>query len=162
MPAVARAIMSSTATNRFSNVATMDRLMRMLRRGGSRSTLLSAFALVAIALASIGLYGVVRVRPSHSGDANRRPHGARRATPTDRRMILLKAVASLWSVQLIGASGRVGVSRFVCRFRSSQRARRHLFTVVAFGLVGVAMLALCRARSIARRRLTPRKCCASD
>jgi putative ABC transport system permease protein len=143
MPAVVRAVHQLDPDQPVSNVAAMDRLMdELLRARRFTLTLLSAFALVAITLAAIGLYGVV----AYGVTQRRREFGVRMALGAQRRqiarMILFEGGRIAVIGALLGAAGALAVSRFVSSLLFEVNARdATVFTVVALELVGVAMLA---------------------
>ena len=143
MAAVVRAVHELDPDQPVSNVAAMDRLMaELLRARRFTLSLLSAFALVAITLASIGLYGVV----AYGVTQRRREFGVRIALGAQRRqiarMILFEGGRIAVIGAVIGAAGALAVSRFVSSLLFEVNARdATVFAMVALGLVGVALLA---------------------
>lgn len=140
---VARAVHDIDADQPVADVASMDDLMAdLLRARRFTLTVLSAFAVVAITLASIGLYGVV----AYGVTQRRREFGVRLALGARRgqiaRLVVFEGGRIAAIGALIGAAGALGAGRFISSllFEVSPHDAVALVTV-ALGLVAVALLA---------------------
>jgi putative ABC transport system permease protein len=142
-PNVTRVVHELDANQPVSSFATMDTLMSELLRGRRFVLmLLSSFAVVAIALAAIGLYGVV----AYGVSQRRREFGVRMALGAQRgeiaRMILTESGRIAAAGVLIGGLGALATGRFIAAFLFEVKAHdAGVFVSVSVGLIAIALLA---------------------
>lgn len=142
-PSVARAVRSLDAAQPVSNIATMDAMMSALLRARRFTlALFTAFAGVAITLATIGLYGVI----AYGVSQRRREFGIRMALgarpPEIARMVMLDGGRIAAAGLVIGAAGALAMGRFIASLLFELSARDATsFAAVAVGLVAVVVLA---------------------
>jgi putative ABC transport system permease protein len=142
-PTVTRAVHELDVDQAVDDINSMDRLMASLLRARRFTlTLLGAFAIVAITLAAIGLYGVI----AYGVTQRRREFGVRIALGAQRLQIARIVVAEGGRIAVagvvIGILGALGTARLLSSllFDVDPRDPGVLSAVVA-GLVVVAMLA---------------------
>jgi predicted permease len=140
---VTRVVHELDANQPVSSFATMDTLMSELLRGRRFILmLLSSFAVVAIALAAIGLYGVV----AYGVSQRRREFGVRMALGAQRReigrMILAEGGRIAAAGVLVGGLGALATGRFIAAFLFEVKAHdAGVFASVSVGLIAIALLA---------------------
>jgi ABC-type antimicrobial peptide transport system permease subunit len=143
LPTVTRVVHEIDPDQPVSNPATMDAMMaELLRARQFTLTLLTTFAGIAIALAVIGLYGVI----AYGVSQRRREFSIRMALGARQRQIARMVVGEGGRIAVIGAVlgalGALAASRLVSTLLFEVSARDvALLTVVSAGLVAVAMLA---------------------
>lgn len=148
-PTLARVVQSVDPDEPISNVSTIEKsLANLLKARRFALTLLGAFAIVAIVLAAIGLYGVI----AYGVTQRRRELGVRVALGAQGNDIARMIVAEGARIAIFGASlgglGAIVLGRLLASllFEVNPRDPMVLSTVAA-GLVIVAILAcLIRAR----------------
>jgi putative ABC transport system permease protein len=142
-PSIARAVRSIDPTQPVSNTATMDDMMSTLLRGRRFTlALFTAFAAVAITLATIGLYGVI----AYGVSQRRREFGVRMALgarPREiARMVILDGGRIAAAGLVIGAAGALAMGRLIASLLFELSARDVTsFAAVAAGLVAVVLIA---------------------
>lgn len=150
--AVRREVNSIDPDLALANIKTMDQLMsESLGQSRYRGILLGIFALVALVLAAVGIYGVIAYA------VNQRTHefGIRIALGAQKRDILKLVVRQGMTLSVIGVAIGVAASLVLTRFLSSllygvSNTDPATFTSVTLLLIGVAFVAC----SIPARRAT--------
>ncbi|HKS05818.1 MAG TPA: ABC transporter permease [Gemmatimonadaceae bacterium] len=143
LPTLTRVVQELDPDQPVSTPATMETMMGdLLRARQFTLTLLATFAGVAIALAVIGLYGVI----AYGVSQRRREFSIRLALGAQRIQIARMVVGEGGRIALIGAvlgaAGAFGASKLVSTLLFEVSARDvMLLTLVSAGLVAVAMLA---------------------
>lgn len=136
----------------LADIKTMDQLMsESLGQSRYRGVLLGIFAMVALILAAIGIYGVI----AYAVSQRTREIGIRIALGARRRDIFRMVVGHGMMLSLIGVTIGVGASLMLMRFLSSllygvSSTDPTTFTSVVILLITVALLAC----SIPARRAT--------
>jgi predicted permease len=142
-PAITRLVHDLDADQPVSDVTTMNELMAELLRGRRFILiLLSSFAVVAVMLAAIGLYGVI----AYGVSQRRRELGVRLALGAQRSHIARMVVAEGSRIAMVGAVLGTLTSAATGRFLSSflfevQPLDAAVYSIVVAGLIGVAMIA---------------------
>jgi putative ABC transport system permease protein len=143
VPTLTRVVQELDPDQPVSTPATMEAMMGdLLRARQFTLTLLTTFAGIAIALAVIGLYGVI----AYGVSQRRREFSIRMALGARQRQIARMVVGEGGRIALIGAAlgalGALAASRLVSTLLFEVNVRDvALLTVVSAGLVAVAMLA---------------------
>lgn len=141
--AITRIVHGLDADQPVSNVATMDDLMSGLLRGRRFILiLLSSFAVVAVTLAVIGLYGVI----AYGVSQRRRELGVRLALGAQRLQVATMIIGEGGRIALLGATAGVIVSaatgRFVGAFLFEVKPLdAAVYAIVVAGLIIVAIIA---------------------
>jgi predicted permease len=111
---VANAVFEVDKNQPIDNIQTLDSILSAsLARRRFSSVLLGAFSLLALLLASVGLYGVV----SYTAAQRTREIGLRMALGASGgrvvRMLLLQGMRPVWFGLLLGIAGALGLTRLV-------------------------------------------------
>ncbi len=143
LPTLTRAVHELDRDEPVSNVKTMDAMMSdLLRARRFTLSLLGAFGVVAIALAVIGLYGVI----AYGVSQRRREFGIRIALGAQQRQIARMVLGDGARIALLGAVigtlGALGASRLIASLLFEVDARDvSVLTSVSIVLILVAVLA---------------------
>lgn len=142
--AAMRAILREVDKNQpVESIATMESLMATTTAEPEfQARLLGAFALMALALATVGIYGVL----AHSVAQRTREIGVRVALGAERadvlRMLLRGAVVLVGTGVVIGAAGALAITRVLERFLFEVKpSDPATFALVALTLACVALFA---------------------
>src|SRR5712691_5890507 len=143
LPAVKAKIREGDKNQAFSNIATIDQLVeRSLNRRRFNLLLLASFAVLALILAGVGLYGLIRFMTAQ----RTREIGIRMAFGADRRDVLKLIIGQGMTLTLAGVVIGLLVSFALTRLIKSLLFRISAtdpvtFVVIAFVLVTVPLLA---------------------
>jgi putative ABC transport system permease protein len=152
VPAVRREVNSIDPDLALADIKTMDQLMsKSLGQSRYRGVLLGIFAIVALILAAVGIYGVLNYAVSQ----RTREIGIRIALGARKRDVFRLVVWHGMILSIIGVAVGMGASLALTRFLSSllygvSSTDPLTFTTVVLLLIGVALLAC----SIPARRAT--------
>jgi predicted permease len=142
-PSAARVIHELDRDQPVSEVKTMGAMMdNLLRARRFTLTLLGAFAGVAVALAVIGLYGVI----AYGVSQRRREFGVRIALGAQQRqiarMVVFEGARVAVAGVIVGGAAALAMGRFVSSLLFEVSARDFsVYASVAAGLIAVAMAA---------------------
>jgi putative ABC transport system permease protein len=142
-PAITRIVHGLDADQPVSNVATMNELMSELLRGRRFILiLLSSFAVVAVTLAAIGLYGVI----AYGVSQRHRELGVRLALGAQRSQIARMIVGEGGRIAIAGAALGTLASAVTGRFIGSflfeaKPIDVSVYSIVVAGLIAVAIIA---------------------
>jgi putative ABC transport system permease protein len=152
VPAVRREVNSIDPDLALADIKTMNQLMsKSLGRSRYRGVLLGIFAIVALTLAAVGIYGVI----AYAVSQRTREIGIRIALGARKRDVFKLVVWHGMILTIIGVAVGMGASLALTRFLSSllygvSSTDPLTFTTVVLLLIGVALLAC----SIPARRAT--------
>jgi putative ABC transport system permease protein len=143
VPAVRREVNSIDPELALADIKTMEQLMsESLGRSRYQGVLLGIFAVVALTLAAVGIYGVI----AYAVSQRTREIGIRIALGAQKRDILKLIVRQGMILSVIGVAVGVGASLALTRFLSSllfgvSSTDPLTFTSVVLLLIGVALMA---------------------